>query len=135
VEIPDGSGGEVHVFDADGRHLSTRDAITGVTTWTFGYDSEGRLISATDRNGRVTTIQRDGNGVATLIVSPGNPYPVVTNLTVTDGDLVEVTDANNHSYSMTYGPTGLLETLTDPRDYLHEFEYSDGRLVLDSDPG
>ncbi|NJN51710.1 MAG: hypothetical protein HC809_07965, partial [Gammaproteobacteria bacterium] len=44
--------------------------LTGVTTWSFAYDGEGRLISATDRNGRGTTIVRDVDGVATTIVSP-----------------------------------------------------------------
>ncbi len=92
AEIPSADGSEVHVFDDEGRHLFTRDALTGVTKWTFGYDGAGRLLSVTDRNQRTTTITRDGAGVATSIVSPDG---VVTNLVMTDGRLTGVTDANS----------------------------------------
>src|SRR5690606_38846626 len=134
VEIPSGDGSEIHVFDNDGRHLSTRDAITGVTLWTFTYDQDGRLISMTDRNNRNTTIQRDGSGVAESITSPDG---VVTTLEVVGNQLESVTDEEGNEWGFGYDEeSGLLETLTDPREYLHEYTYdTSGRLVLDEDAG
>ena len=32
------------MFDRDGRHLRTVDALTGAVQWTFGYDGAGRLV-------------------------------------------------------------------------------------------
>ncbi len=59
------------VFDAGGRHLRTVDTLRGNTLETFAYDAAGRLVSITDHDGRVTSIQRDGSGKPTAIVAPG----------------------------------------------------------------
>ena len=63
-------GRQLYRFDANGRHLSTVDALTGATLYTFGYDSAGRLIKITDADNNGTTIERDGNGNPTAIVAP-----------------------------------------------------------------
>lgn len=134
VEIPSADGSEIHVFDDDGRHLTTRDAVTGVTLWNFGYDEDGRLTSMTDRNGRNTTIQRDSFGVAQSITSPDE---IVTALEVVDDKLESVTDEVGSTWEFGYdAESGLLETMTDPREYLHEYTYDgSGRLILDEDAG
>ena len=38
------SGNEIYEFSPDGRHLRTRDALTAVVVYAFGYDAAGRLI-------------------------------------------------------------------------------------------
>lgn len=43
--------------DESGQHRRTMDAVSGVTTTTFGYDAAGRLVTLADRDGNVTTIE------------------------------------------------------------------------------
>ena len=71
--LPSEDGTEVYMFDRDGRHLRTVEALTGAVKWTFGYDGAGRLVTVTDGSAtpNVTTIERDGSGRATAIVAPG----------------------------------------------------------------
>ena len=68
--VPSRDGRELYRFDSNGRHTETLDAITGVPIWRFAYDSAGRLETITDRDDRVTTIERDAGGKPTAIVSP-----------------------------------------------------------------
>ena len=62
--IPSEDGTEVYRFNRFGRHLSTLDSLTGAPRWSFGYDTQGRLLSATDVDGRALTVERNGSGVA-----------------------------------------------------------------------
>src|SRR2546422_5776349 len=57
-----------YLFNLSGQHLRTVDALTGVVRYQFAYDGAGRLLSITDRNGNVTTIDHDGSGNPTAIV-------------------------------------------------------------------
>ena len=59
-----------YVMSSAGLHKSTIDLETGKTLLTFGYDSENKLVSITDRFGNQTTIQRDGSGLPFSITSP-----------------------------------------------------------------
>ncbi|MGH7488282.1 MAG: hypothetical protein ACREMY_22190, partial [bacterium] len=43
--IPSENGGELYTFDSLGRHLWTRDALTGALRFQFNYDTFGRLTS------------------------------------------------------------------------------------------
>ena len=63
-------GGELYVFDAVGRHLRTVDALTGHVLYQFGYNAAGLLVTMTDLENDVTSIERDANGNATAIVGP-----------------------------------------------------------------
>jgi YD repeat-containing protein len=55
-------GSEIFYFStagsASGRHLRTRDALTGAIRYTFGYDADGRLVTIRDVSGLTTTIDR-----------------------------------------------------------------------------
>ncbi|HEX7050102.1 MAG TPA: hypothetical protein VF188_07885, partial [Longimicrobiales bacterium] len=53
-------GTELYRFDASGRHLETLDTRAGAIRYAFGYDAAGRLVTVTDGDGLVTTIERDG---------------------------------------------------------------------------
>ncbi len=121
---------EYYVFDPSGRHLRTVDPLTGSTIYSFGYDTTGLLTSITDRNGRVTAVERDASGNATAIVSP---FGLRTRLAVDGGGLLSsVTDPSGHTTVVTMTSTGRLTDLRDSRGGNHVFTYdAAGRLQSD----
>ena len=131
--LPSQDGTEVYLFDRDGRHLRTVEALTGVVRWSFGYDGAGRLLSVTDGDGNRTDIVRDGNGAATAIKSPGD---VRTELAIRgDGFLGTVTNPAGEAVALDYFAGGMLRTLTDARAKTASFTYeaATGRLLTDTD--
>lgn len=127
------AGDQVFVFDANGRHKRTLDALTGAVQLTFGYDTSGRLVTVTDAYNSVTTIQRSAAGVATSITAPGGQ---VTALTVTaEGDLASIKDPLGHGVTMTYLSGSLLATYKDALGRQNDFTYdAEGRLTKDTEP-
>ena len=95
VAIPSPDGNQIYYFSSDstmaGRHLRTRDALTGAVRYRFTYDGSGRLATVVDASGLTTTIQRDGSGMPTAIVGPFG-----------------------HSTALGLDGSGHLESLTDP---------------------
>jgi hypothetical protein len=71
-EIPEASvdGSEVCRFDAQGRHLETRDGLTLAPLISFAYTAEGTLAAITDAGGNVTRVLRDAGGQPTAIEAP-----------------------------------------------------------------
>ncbi|HEY2407390.1 MAG TPA: hypothetical protein VGI10_15370, partial [Polyangiaceae bacterium] len=66
LRIPSEDGQQIFCFDDKGRHLSTRNAVTGMAIYSFAYFSDGRLNTITDADGNVTTITY-GPGGATIV--------------------------------------------------------------------
>jgi RHS repeat-associated protein len=130
LAIPSQDGSEVYQFTAQGRHLRTLDALTGVTHYTFAYDAAGRLSSVTDRDGNVTRIERDAAGMPTAIVAP---FGQRTALAVSaNGSLSRVTDPVGGVVQVTYQANGLLRTFTDAVGKVSTMTYDDvGRLTKD----
>lgn len=130
VDIPSEDCAEIYRFDSTGRHLSTTDALTGAVIYTFGYNSAGLLVSITDGDNNVTTIERDSAGSATAIVSP---YGQRTTLKVNaDGTLASVTDPAHETTNMGYGQGGLLTSFAEPGQTPSAMTYDEqGRLVQD----
>jgi RHS repeat-associated protein/CSLREA domain-containing protein len=128
IAIPSEDGGLVYVFNNTGRHLRTVNALTGATMLTFGYDSAGRLMTITDGDNNVTTIQRNAAGQPTAILSPDNQ---LTTLEVNpDGYLTRIADPLNQAHTMTYAIGGLLTSFADARGNTTQFAYdAGGRLV------
>jgi RHS repeat-associated protein len=131
--VPSADGSEVFYFDEAGKHVRTRDALTGAVRYVFNYDAEGRLISLYDVNGDSTVIARGENGQAERIVAP---YGQETALGIdAHGYLHTVTNPASQTITVSARPDGLLESLEDAKHQVHEFEYHpDGRLWVDSDP-
>ena len=131
--IPDAGGRQVFVFDPDGRHLRTVDALTGVALYTFRYDGAGLLVEVEDLDGQVTRIERSGSGDATAVVGP---FGQRTELRVgADDYLAELENPAGEVHAFDYSAEGLLETVTDPRgnDWSYSY-YGSGRLAQASDP-
>ncbi|MBJ7330843.1 MAG: hypothetical protein JHC95_13160 [Solirubrobacteraceae bacterium] len=130
--VPSPDGGEVWEFDRDGRHLSTRDGMTGTRTRTFTYGTGG-LAKVTDADGNVTRIERAGDGTPEAIVAPGGQR---TTLSLDGaGWLAEVKNPANETTKMTYHAGGLLATFKKPAGGTGQFTYdARGRLTKDVSP-
>nr|MDA8079237.1 IPT/TIG domain-containing protein [Nitrospiraceae bacterium] len=132
ISIPSGDGKEVYIFDAFGRHQSTVDALTGAIIHSFGYDSNGYLISVTDRDGNVTVINRDSTGRITSITAPGGQK--TTFALNANGYLASATDPAGIVTSYNYTAGGLLASEVDPKGNNHSYSYDNmGILVTDKD--
>ncbi len=100
-------------FTASGRHLETVNALTNAVMYTFGYDGSGRLVTATDGDGNVTSIERDQQGNPTALVGP---FGQRTTLTMNaDGFLASMTSPGGRTTRMSYSTDGLLTGVTDPK--------------------
>ncbi len=130
IIIPSEDGAEIYRFDSAGKHLSTRNALTGATLLTFGYDSQGRLIKVTDANGNITAIERNALGEPTAIIAP---FGQRTELSLDEsGYLASATNPAGEAYAMTYTADGLMTAFKDPRGNASTFTYDElGRLTKD----
>jgi RHS repeat-associated protein len=125
-------GTELYVFDAQGRHSQTLDALTGGVLFEFGYDGNGWLTSVTDGDGKVTQIERDGSGRPTAIVGPFGQQTDLS--TDANGFLSGITNPAGEQLSILSTPGGLVKRTTDPRGRISNYAYdSGGRLVSQSD--
>jgi RHS repeat-associated protein len=148
--IPSPDARQVYVFDTTGRHLSTKDAISGAVLYDFTYSTSSTspnrwLTAITNHSGssNVTTIGL--SGIAPLILSPFEDW---TQLALDNaGDLATVTNAAGGRYTLGMSSDGLLTAFSDPVGTLqhapHVMAYDTagnppalptGRLTSDSDP-
>lgn len=130
ISSPDGR--EVYRFNAQGQHLATLNALTGAERYRFGYDPARQLVSITDADGKIITIERDGLGHATAILSPfGQRTDINLGL---DGYLASVANPSGETYRLSYTESGLLTRFEDPRGNSTTMTYDAlGRLVSDTD--
>ena len=133
IFIASRDGSEIYRFDGNGRHLTTLHALTGAVLWSFGYDTDLRLVTLTDAFGNVTTIERDLGGAATAIEGP---FGDRTTLAVDgNGYLEDVTNPASENVHLAYTSRGLLTELSTPKGDSYTFSYTGlGFLASDSDP-
>ena len=134
ITIASEDGSELYEFDARGRHLRTRDALTKRVLLTFAYDGAGRVTSVTDADGNVSTLERDASGRLTAIVSP---FGKRTTLTFDqNGYLATLTNPANEVVTVVHDSLGLLRSLRDAKNNPpQQFAYDSlGRLVQDTYP-
>ncbi|MGH8583923.1 MAG: RHS repeat-associated core domain-containing protein, partial [Gammaproteobacteria bacterium] len=126
-------GREAYVFNSRGRHLRTVNTLTTSVIYSFGYDSNGKLITVTDANTNVTTITRDASGAVTGITGP---YGQNNSITLdANGYLASLTNSNGETTSFSYTAGGLLTSATPPGKPASSFQYDGaGRLIQTSDP-
>jgi YD repeat-containing protein len=130
IAIPSEDGNELYRFDPTGRHLSTLNAFTGATLFSFSYDTQGRLSRITDGDGLITQIERDALGNPTAIVAPFGQRS--TFALDSNGYLAKVTNPAGESHEMAYTVDGLLTSFKDPRGNASTFTYDAlGRLLTD----
>ena len=130
--IPSGDGSQVYDFDLAGRHLRTRDGLSGTTLLEFGYDENGLLVSSTDADGLITRIERDAGGAPTAIIGP---YGYRTSVALDSaGWLASITNPAGETMRFQHGGGGLLTGSTDRRGYESSYTYDGaGRLLAATD--
>jgi RHS repeat-associated protein len=132
LSIASEDGSEYYVFSATGRHLRTVDALTGVVTARFLYDSHGLLSSVQDANDNALTIERNANLDTTAIVAPGGQRTTFS--FNAGGFLATATNPAGETVQFTYGADGLMQTRTDARNNASTFVYdANGLLTFDGD--
>ena len=133
LPIPSEKDPEIYYFDKTGRHLRTQHSLTGATLYEFGYDAEGFLVTVTDGDGNVTTIERDSQGKPTAVVGPYG-HRTTFNLD-SNGYLSRITNPANESFLFAYSDAGLMSQMTDARGNICRFSYDAlGRLTRDENP-
>jgi RHS repeat-associated protein len=130
------NGTDVFRFDSTGRHLDTRNSITGVVTQSFQYDSAGRLTTMRDQYNQATTVERDTAGGATGILSSFGQRTLLS-VNATSRNLDSVTDPLSRVHTLGYATSsGLLTSVKSPRNLTSAVTYdTDGKVTARSSAG
>ena len=128
LRVASENGNQVFEFDAKGRHLATQNALTGANLYTFAYNDKGYLVSVTDGDNNITSIQRASDGQPTAITGP---YGQSTTLTLdSQGYLASVSSPAGETHSMSYTEDGLITQFTNPNQFSSTYTYGPlGRLI------
>ena len=131
--VASSDGGEVYVFEGDGRHVRTLNTLTGSVVYEFTYDTNGKLIQIKDAANNTTHIEHDTSGNPTAIVSA---YGQRTTLAHdSNGYLSGITNPAAETTSFIYTDDGLMTKMTTPRGYAYNYTYDSlGLLTRDADP-
>jgi RHS repeat-associated protein len=115
LSATDGNGHKTtYTYDSNGNRKSQKGAAGNETKWT--YNETHDVLTETAPSGEKTTILRDGAGNPESI---SRPAP----------------EASTQTTSITYGPHGEPESMTDPRGYSWTYDYdAQGNLEAEIDP-
>ena len=121
---------ELYAFDSSGRHSQTFDTITGAIIQRFSYDSDGYLISIEDRDGNITSIERNGETPTAIIAPDGQRTELFLN---NNGYLATVRDSKGQQWNMHYTLDGLLTIFSDRNKNLSVYDFdASGKLIRDT---
>jgi len=134
--VPSYDGLRAYVFDAQGRHVRTVDALLGTTLVTFTYDAAGRLSGAKGALGSTPiqlTVERATDGKPSNVVGGG---ALKTSLFVDgNGHLSKILDPTGRATTVTPLDNGLVTNLYDAGGGVSTYGYDDaGRLISAKDP-
>lgn len=128
-------GSLVYDLDSLGRVVSTKDGFLGITLFSFSYDTNGNLISVTNKFGQTTIFGRS-------LAGKWNSIQTVNGLTLSavvdsSGDLESFTNDGTSLFEMSYhGTSGMLKTFKKPAGEISTFLYDvGGNLIKDSHSG
>ncbi len=132
ITVADPGGEALHVFDTQGRHLRTLDALTGGVLYSLEY-VDGDVVAMVDAFGNRTRIERDATGQPTGLISPDN---LRTGFTLDSrGYLKTLTTPENRRTEFEYNTSGLMQFKIDAREHRWDYGYdANGRLISDSRP-
>jgi len=130
ISIVSTDGNEIYVFNTNGVHLRTVDALMGTTNYSFAYNAAGLLTSITDEHGMTASIERDASGSPTAIVSP---YGIRTELSLSaEGYLEKIVNPAGGTNSFYYAPGGLATNYMTRRGYTYDIHYDElGRVTFE----
>jgi RHS repeat-associated protein len=143
INVPDGD--EIYVFNSQGRHLRTLDALTQAVKYVFGYTSSGLLSSITDGDGNATTIERSSGGgfdggsfgqIIPRIAYFGNDGGfIVPTLKSAVGEPLAIVGPYGHRTKLGVDDSGWLSYIADPEGNSHVVTYYyNGLLESFTDP-
>jgi RHS repeat-associated protein len=138
-----------NTYDSTGNVLTTTDALSHTTTYTYDssnnrltqsisvggsnatttytYNSLGEVLTVTDPLGHVTTNAYDSNGNLTSATTPVPATGVSASVTQfaydSKGELTSITDPLSHATTMAYTSAGLLYTVTDAQSHVTTYAY------------
>jgi len=142
--------GVIHnTYDSRGNTLTTTDALSHTTTYTYNssnnlltesvsvggstatttytYNSFGQVLTVTDPLGHVTTNVYDVKGNLTSVTTPapnGSTAASVTQFIYdAKGQLTQITDPLGRVTTMTYTTAGLFATITDAQSHVTTYAY------------
>ena len=121
-------GGKIYIFDANGRHLETRNAITNQKLLTFSY-TDDQLSSITDANANVTNIVRYGATGFDIVA----PFGQTTQVRYDgNGYISTISNPADETHTATHDAYGLLRGFDLPNGLISTIDYDEkGRLIFD----
>jgi RHS repeat-associated protein len=119
-------------FDAQGRHVQTRNRQGHVTSFLYNAASKLQTITLPPAAAALSyTFNYDGNAHVSTIVAPGVPSSRTTTLTIsaTTGRLTTILEPDGRSVSFGYGSDNKITSRTDRRATIVSFQYDGGGRV------
>jgi RHS repeat-associated protein len=132
IGIPSADASQVYIFNSNGVHQQTLDALTGAVRRQFGYDGLGRLSTLDDGDGNVTRVEYTGDVPSALVA----PFGQRTALGVDSNNwLSSITDPANQVTRLETNSDGFMTKLTDVGAGVHTFGYDGwGGIARDENP-
>jgi RHS repeat-associated protein len=125
--VANSSGSELYYFDSTGKHLFTKDSLTGINLYSFNYDNSGRLISIKDQFQKSVSISYLDDSHARII----SKYSQINELTFdSNGFLASVKNPNNELTQIQNNSQGYITAFTKPKGQTSNVEYDSNGFVL-----